>query len=168
MRYWTLVIMSVTLLLIYSCKKSDPSYCWQLIDASGNRLQQVCGKTEAQMQADYPNACRYYRTTGTTYCWLVNGSMYFEGLTEEGIQKTVQCFVGGAATVQKVDCGYCQLFYHRIKRKYKPTGVSTFSGIRGEVFCADTVRVLFNGRQQVLKDTPDSLVVRQYSSNGTF
>lgn len=162
------VLLAIFLLPVFSCKKADPTHCWQLMDAFGNRLQQICGKTEAQMQADYPDACSYYRTTGTAYCWLVNGSGYHEGLTEEGIQKIVQCFYGGTATVQKVDCGYCQVFYHRIRRLHKPTNNTTFSAITQERFCGDTVRVLFNGRQQILKDTPDSLVVRQFSSNGTF
>jgi hypothetical protein len=156
-------------LLVSSCsKEGDKKFCWQLIDVQGNTLNKVCNKTEAEMQAQYNNPCSYYKITGEKSCWLVNGTEYYEDLTQEGIHKLVQCFRGGNGTVVKVACGYCQLFYHRVKRTYKPTGSFVVSGVTSERMCGDTVTVLFHGRQVVLKDTPDSLVVRQFSTSGTF
>jgi hypothetical protein len=161
-------LLLLCLVFICACSKKEDRSCWQLIDQAGNRLNTVCNKTEAEMRTEYPGNCRYYLTDGEKFCWLINNRDYYENLTQDGINKTVACYYGSGATVVKVGCGYCQQYYHRIKRTYKPSGAFVLSPVTREIFCGDTVNVLFNGRQIVLKDTPDSLVVRQFSSTPNF
>ena len=56
------VILIFLVLIITACKKdSDREYCWQRVDAMGNEMGTVCGKTEAEMKAMDPNACSYYK-----------------------------------------------------------------------------------------------------------
>ena len=167
---WALI---VSLLLLAGCTKNNPvsrilekRYCWQRIDFVGNRLEQVCDKTEADMKALYPNDCSYYKNDGEKSCWLIN-TTFLPEMTKEGAELVARCFFPNAATPVKVDCNYCQTFYHRRKMTYKPASTISYSPVTSERFCGDTATKLYQGRQVVLKDTPDSLVVLQFSSNGT-
>jgi hypothetical protein len=85
-------------------------------------------------------------------------------MTKEGADMHVRCYnLGG--TPQKLGCDYCQTFYHRKKMTYKPANTITYSTVSREHFCGDTSSRLYHGRQVVLKDTPDSLIVRQFSND---
>jgi hypothetical protein len=161
--------IALTLLLLFfaGCKKGPLSlvgsrHCWQVLDGMGNPLQEVCNKSESQMKAMYPNGCRYYKNDGEKFCWLV-GNVFLSNLTKEGLEMYVRCYNISGGTPQKAPCNYCQHWYHRLKRTYKPATSITYSPVYKEYFCGDTASKIFQGRQVVLKDTPDSLVVRQFS-----
>lgn len=148
------------------CKKEEtPRFCWQRVDNFGNELEQVCNKTEAEMQALYANACSYYKPGGEKACWTINGN-YIKDATAEKANFLAKCFYGNGTPV-KVDCNACGRWFHREKRTYKPNNTFALSQTRVETFCGDTAKTIFHGRQVILKDTPDSLVVRQFSSDGT-
>lgn len=171
MRFVQLIFFAAVMLA--GCIKQNPAttlldrrYCWQRIDNYGNPLEQVCNKTEVEIKALYPNDCSYYKNEGEKACWLVNNSLLPQ-ITKEGAELMARCFFTSAGSPVKVDCNYCQTFYHRRKMTYKPANTISYSLVTSERFCGDTATKLYQGRQVVLKDTPDSLVVLQFSSNGT-
>lgn len=161
-----LLLLSLLFSICACSKKEENRFCWQTLDYQGNLLQIVCDKTEAEMQALYSEPCNYYKTDGEKFCWLSGNNGYYENFTEEGMRKIAQC--RGLGNLQKIDCGYCKNFYHRYKYTYKPTGIISYSVTKREMFCGDTLSKLFHGRQLIVKDTPDSLVVLQFSSNASF
>ncbi len=156
-------------LLVYfiACKKeSKPTHCWQLMDSFGNELGTVCNKSEAEMSAAYPDPCIYYLLEGEKYCWLVNGQTFIENKNEDAINRYKKCF--GVGTAIKVNCDYCQKYYTRLKQTYKPTDHTIYSSVTFKQYCGDTASTLYHGRQIILKDTPDSLILIQFSNNGVF
>lgn len=163
-------LVTVLLVLLTGCKKSGPAseqrFCWQLVDAYGNYLQKICGKTESEIKSLYPNSCSYFKSVGEKSCWLV-GNRFLLAMTQEEVDLYRQCFHPNSATPVKVDCNYCQKWYHREKRTYKPASTITYSQVTAEQFCGDTTAKLYQGRQIVLRETADSLIVLQFSNNGT-
>lgn len=164
-------LLFISLLFIaFGCKKDgpapEPTFCWQVIDAFGNSMQELCNKTETEMSALYPNSCRYYKNDGEKSCWLVD-STFLTSMTQEGVELYKRCFRPNAGIPMKVDCNYCGKWYHREKRTYKPANTITYSQVKAERFCGDTAAKLYQGRQIVLRETADSLIVLQFSNNGT-
>ena len=147
------------------CKKESPKFCWQIVDNFGNKLETVCNRTEAEMQVLYPNPCSYYKVGGEKFCWMRN-NVFINDVTQEEADYINRCF-GATGTATKVDCNYCGRWFHREKRTYKPNNTFTFSQLKVETFCGDTAKTIFHGRQVIKKDTPDSLIVLQFSSDGT-
>lgn len=148
-----------------ACEKPDQEYCWQVIDNLGNDIYQVCGKTQSEMEEDFPNSCNYYKA-GDLFCWYTDGGVFIEDRSESYIEHAQQCFGLGNAT--KVSCDYCDKYYTREKHTYKPTGSFQYSTVRFQQYCGDTAQVLFHGREIILRDTPDSLITVQFSNNGIF
>ncbi len=144
----------------------EQKHCWQRIDSHGNPLEQVCNKTASEMKAVYTNDCMYYKNDGEKLCWLANGN-FLPNMPKEGAELYIRCFNPSAGTPVVVNCNYCQTFYHRRKMTYKPANTTTYSSVTRERFCGDTSATLYHGRQIVLKDTPDSLILLQFSNNGT-
>ena len=161
-----LALLFATLLFLACNKEKVDTHCWQLLDNYGAEMGTVCGKTEEQMKTLYPNACSWYKAEEETFCWLIDGRTFVENKSQSGIDRLMQCYGGTTAT--KVDCSYCKTFYWRVKNTYKPDNSFTYSPVRVEKYCGDTARTLYNGRQVILRDTPDSLIVVQFSSNGSF
>ena len=151
--------------IVAGCTKGSKEFCWELVDQFGNLTGSVCNKTEAEMQRLYPSSCSYYKTNGEKFCWLI-GQTFLSNSTVEKANYYSRCF-GSGATPTKVECNYCGRWYHRIKRTYKPTNTFVIYEVKVEQFCGDTAKTLYQGRQIILKDTPDSLIVRQFSNNGT-
>ncbi|HEY0039037.1 MAG TPA: hypothetical protein VGB71_00170 [Flavisolibacter sp.] len=150
----------------FGCKKEGPpKFCWQKVDNFGNKLEVICSKTEAEMQMLYPNSCSYFKAGGEKFCWMRNG-VFIKDASQEEIDYVNSCF-GATGTATKVDCSYCGRWYHREKRTYKPAGTATYSEVRVENFCGDTAKTIFQGRQVIIRETTDSLIVRQFSNNGT-
>lgn len=162
------------------CKKETAErHCWQLIDSNGNDLNAVCDKTEAELLdcvknntcGSYFNGssitnCNYYISDGNRFCWKINNS-YYRDLTESEASLYARCFFGNASPI-KVDCSFaCQRWYHREKKTFKPTATITYSFVTLENFCGDTVSTLYQGRQIIRKDDTDSLIVIQFSNNGS-
>ena len=132
----------------------------------GNNMNAVCSKTSAEMQADYPNPCTYYKLDGEEYCWLIGSNTFVKNATQHKINQVLQCFYNSSVQALKVSCDYCQLWYTRQKSTFKPNNTVFYSPVRAEQYCGDTVRTLFQGRQIVLRETNDSLIVLQFSNNG--
>jgi hypothetical protein len=152
------------------CKKNDTGVgifsrgCWGLIDAAGNKMGTVCGTTGIEMEAYY-NPCSYYRL-GEEACWLLDGRTYVENVPEDYVKLIIKCF--GHTSYTKVACGYCQRWYTRQKNIYKPTNTATYSPIRLQQLCGDTVHTLFQGRQITLRETTDSLITLEFSNTGYY
>ncbi len=164
-----LLISLFVLVIISSCKKeSNNQACWQVIDQLGNDVGTVCNKTEAAMLAQYQSPCAYYRTGGEKFCWLIGGSQFLKDATEEKLNHTIRCFYSATPSVTKVACDYCQAWYTREKRIYKPNNTFSYSQVRSEQFCGDTARTLFQGKQVTIRETGDSLIAVQFSNNGSF
>jgi hypothetical protein len=118
------------------------------------------------MSAAYGNPCSYYKYD-EKFCWLVNDSLFFKDIPEDGVRQAMNCFWQKPNyTAVKVGCDYCKKFYHRLKKTYKPANTFTYSTITLQQFCGDTAQKLFPGRQIIEKETADSLIVRQFSGDG--
>jgi hypothetical protein len=159
----------VLLFLIFfsSCKKEgEPRFCWQLVDNLGNEMGTECNKTEAEIAATYSNPCSYYKVDGPEFCWFINNQTFVKNKTENWVQHFTQCSGGG--TAMKVNCNYCSDYYTRSKYTYKPNNSFFYSQVSFQKFCGDTVATLYHGRQIIIKDTPDSLIVVQFSTTGIF
>lgn len=161
-----LPLLFATLLFLACTKEKNDTHCWQLLDNYGAEMGTVCGKTEEQMKTLYPNTCSWYRQEGETFCWLINGRTFVKDKSQSGIDRYLQCYGGGTAV--KVDCSYCKTFYWRLKQTYKPDNSFTYSQVTVQQYCGDTARTLYHGRQVILRDTPDSLIVVQFSSSASF
>lgn len=162
------------LILLAGCKKSvppllpvpEPKFCWQLIDAFGNHLQEVCDRTESEMRALHSDSCSYFKNVGEKLCWLAD-STFLPEMTASEVELYKRCFQPNSSVAVKVDCNYYQKWYHREKRTYKPANTITYSVVRVERFCGDTATKLYQGRQIILRETTDSLIVLQFSNNGS-
>jgi len=149
--------------LLYSgaaCKK-DREHCWDVFDALGSQIAKVCGKTEAEISAQYG---RYYdRSDAKKYCWKIQypGSATF-AYAENFSEKMMGIYSAGAVSNEKVPCGYCQRWLSREKDLYKPTGSFIYQNIKTEQYCGDTCNTLFPGRIIILRDTPDSLITVEF------
>lgn len=154
------------LLLNISCKKTadTPSAnlktCWKITDAMFTDKSTECDKTAAEIAVLHPDGY-YYRSDEPLLCWYdASTRNYSSGLPASLKSK----FLNPAFVV--VSCGYCARWYHREKKKYIPTGGITYSPIRVEQFCGDTVRTLFRGREIPLRQSADSIITTQFSDNG--
>lgn len=153
------------------CKKNDTGVgmfsrgCWGLMDQSGNIMGTVCGLNEIEMQTKFVNPCSYFRWEEDA-CWLIDGRTYIENEPEDYVRRIIKCF--GHTSYTKVPCGYCQRWYTRQKNTYKPANTVTYSPIRVQQLCGDTVHTLYQGRQIVLRETTDSLITLEFSNTGFY
>jgi hypothetical protein len=165
-----LTIAAALLLIIMSCKKNGNSevidnpnkkYCWVTLDVQLIILDTICDKTAAEI-AMIDSAGFYYRQDEPLKCWYkASTNQYAKDLPQSIITK----FFGAGYTV--VNCGYCASWYLREKRRYLPTNSITYSPVTFKRFCGDTVATLFRGREIPLRQTVDSVIVTQFSDNGT-
>jgi hypothetical protein len=157
-----IMIVALSVLLFAACSKDkEKEYCWQVYDALGNEIMILCGKTEAQMTADY--GVYFDRENATRYCWKIQQGAggpfsYPENLTE----KMVGIYFPGATVKEKIACGYCQRWASREKGLYKPTGSFAYKPVKAETLCGDTCATLFVGRIITIRDTPDSLITVEF------
>ena len=153
--------------ILCCCRKdSNKKHCWRLLDALGNAYGDVCDKSEKDMEAAY-SPCNYYKLGEEEFCWWIDNAIFIKNMPQDFIDHFMQCNPGRTNAV-KVACNYCQNWYTRQKNIYKPTGSFTYGMVRTERFCGDTVQVLFQGKEIILRETADSLIKLQFSSNGIF
>jgi len=178
MRSVSFVLLLLSLgLFNYSCKKEgEKKYCWQIIDNLGNDMGVVCDKTEAELLACVNNgtcgfytggtltSCFYYKSEGVEFCWIIDSS-YMVKATENKLALLRKCFNFSSAAI-KVDCNYCQFWYSRKKSTYKPDGRFAYSPITFRQYCGDTTRTLYQGREVIIRNDADSLIVIQFSNDG--
>ena len=179
----TVLLTLATGILISSCKRDKPAaekHCWQVIDVVGNNLNYICDKTEAELLAcakagtcgilnggpGFSN-CNYYMADGPKECYNINGSVYPEKITESHAALLAKCFGNRSGVYFKTTCVICAFWYHREKRTYKPTNTFVYSQITRQQFCSDTLATLYQGRQVTRKNDEDSLIVIQFSNDGT-
>ncbi|MCS3802267.1 hypothetical protein [Niastella sp. OAS944] len=168
------LVISMTLFISIGCGKKDhgepaveePKYCWMLIDQAGNLMGRICDRTEKQMSDSVPS-CNYYKLGGEELCWLIDGTNYIEKKPEEYVKLVIKCF-GQKNSYKKVDCGYCQVWYTRQKSIYKPDNTATYSKVKVERLCGDTVKTLYNRRNVTIRETTDSLIVIEFGNSPTF
>jgi hypothetical protein len=166
------LVISMTFLIGIGCRKKDhhseppPTYCWALIDQSGYPIGKICDRTEKQMADSVPNPCNYCKLGGEEFCWLIDGTTYIERSPEEYVKLVVKCF--GKTSYKKVDCGYCQSWYTRQMDIYKPSNTATYSKVKTERLCGDTLKTLYNGRKITLRETSDSLIVLEFGTTPYF
>lgn len=157
----------MVMLVIFAgaCKKNK-TYCWQLVDAFGNEMNTVCGKTEEEMQADYPSPCNYYKTGEPKFCWYTGNGGFIKDKPEDYIKKMQLCF--NLPSPVKVACDYCQTWYSRQKNIYKPANSVTYSTVTVQRLCGDTVHTLYKGKEIGVRETADSLITIQFSNTPDF
>jgi hypothetical protein len=178
-----ITILSICFFIsIVSCKKtkeeSPAKYCWQLIDPNGNNIGQVCDKTEEELRECIRTSncgivnvtgasldCGYYRADGEKFCWQI-GNYTVSDANEYQAKLFSRCYFGGVTPV-KSTCIPCQRWYTRDKMTYKPNNTITYTQTRVTNYCGDTLTKIYQGRQIIKKDDADSLIVLQFSNNGT-
>jgi hypothetical protein len=161
----TIIIALLAVFVAVSCKKNK-TYCWQLVDAFGNEMNSVCGKTEEEMQAAYPSPCNYYKIGAPKYCWYTSNGVFIKDKPEAYITNLQKCFNFSAPA--KVACDYCQTWYTRQKSTFKPTNMVTYSAVHVQQYCGDTVHTLYKGREILVRETADSLITIQFSNTTVF
>jgi hypothetical protein len=175
-----ILILTAVIFLSTGCKKNseeDTKYCWQVVDNTGNKLVVICDKTETELKDCIQNNicgifnigtvtdCNYYKAGGDKFCWNINNN-YYRDYTETEAAFRARCGLVTTPPI-KVDCNFvCERWYNRTKRTYKPANTTTYSMVRIENYCGDTLTTLYPGRQIILKNDMDSLVVFQFSRNG--
>jgi len=177
MRLLNLLFGVLILFLFSNCEKILEERCdWQIVDASGNIQGVFYNKTEAQFlactncgvssngQSGIPlgqilKSCDYYSLCDPKYCWSI-GDRYLENTSE----KFVNCFF---PTAVKVDCNSCGNWFTRRKTTYIPSNSTNYSRVTSKFYCGDTALIFKSGAQFVIKQTTDSLILLQYSKDGT-
>ncbi|MCX6315944.1 MAG: hypothetical protein NTW29_01530 [Bacteroidetes bacterium] len=147
------------LFLFASCQK-DKETCWQVYDALGNELTQVCDKSESEINAQY--GAYYDRSDAAKYCWRIESPAgnfsYPENLTE----KLVAVYYPGVINKQKITCGYCQRWATREKGIGSLTGNYAYKPVEVQTYCGDTCNTLYPGRIVMVRKTPDSLITVEF------
>jgi hypothetical protein len=180
----SITILSICFFIsIMSCKKDKAEelpakHCWQIVDFAGNNLAEICDKTEAELLACVANnscgsflggntltSCNYYQSDGEKFCYQI-GNITPDPMTESQAKLIAKCYYGNAPLI-KLDCVACKFWYTREKRQKKPAEPINYTpGIKRN-YCGDTLTKIYQGRQIIKKDDADSLIVLQFSNNGT-
>jgi hypothetical protein len=177
MRLANLLFCVLVLFLFSNCEKILEKRCdWQIVDPSGNNQVVIRNKTEAELLAcracgisgsgqvgltlgQMITSCQYYSLCDPKFCWSI-GNGYLENTSE----KFVNCFFPSAV---KVDCNSCGNWFTRIKTTYIPSNSTNYSRVTSKFYCGDTALIFKSGAQFVIKQTTDSLILLQYSKDGT-
>jgi hypothetical protein len=175
------ILLTFGLLFFVSCKKTNDSakHCWQIIDVSGNLLNQICNKSESEMLACVNSgacgtynggrpltSCEYYQTDGDLFCWKIN-NRYYSNLTESAANVYAKCFSGDSATVPlKIACSSCLNYFTREQiTTYAPTDTVYYTPISYNQYCGDSLAIVASGNHTI-KSTPDTVIIQQFSVNG--
>lgn len=180
MKFYFSIFILTTLFFLSSCKKESEQKCdWQLVDNAGNYLNIVYNKTEAELLActdcgtfnggqpgtplgQMLTPCNYFSSCDPKFCWII-GNHYWENTSE----KFVNCFFS-TATKTKVICNSCGNWYTRKKMTYIPSNSTLYSNVSLlRAYCGDTATRFNSGSQFIIKQTADSLILLQYSKDGT-
>jgi hypothetical protein len=51
---------------------------------------------------------------------------------------------------------------------YKPSNTATYSKVKTERLCGDTLKTLYNGRKITLRETSDSLIMLEFGTTPYF
>jgi hypothetical protein len=162
-----LLLLFIVICISFSCKEKpkveeQTKFCWTILDVNFNFLKTVCDKTASEIALEY-DAIFYYRNDEPKKCWFdAATNTYAADVPESWLKKR---YPTGNFVV--VVCGYCAQWFYSEKRKYIPNNSITYSFISSRRLCGDTVTTLFRGREVFLRQSTDSLIVRQFSDNGS-
>lgn len=141
---------------------SFPRYCYVITNPNLDSLKTVCNKTIHDMAREYPDGW-YYKSDAELLCWYNASTRQF--VKKCPINLALRVAPGGGS-ISSVSCDYCASWFHRVKRKYVPTGGITYDLAIKEQFCADSLRTLFRGREIPVRQSADSVITLQFSDNG--
>jgi hypothetical protein len=155
------LLLSMLSLFCLTCKK-ESTCCWEIYDAAGLALKQVCGKTESEIQSEYPGVL-VDRTDAPKFCWKVMTSSgdttYTTAITENFF---TYFYTKIGAIGSKIDCSTCQSWFIREKDLIKSTG-GYYYGIQNSVYlCGDKTSTLFAGRMILIKETADTTYYTEF------
>ncbi len=153
--FFGLIIIS---LLLSACKKGNDSTCWFLVNNLGVIVGQACGKSEAEMNAQYGSQYGYFRTTEPLYCWklakLPDPDRYISYVSQYIIDRY---YVGYTASI--ISCNSFCNWKLQFRHKSKLTGLYSPNTIKMETIMntGDTCSKLYVGRVFTVNETTDSL-----------
>lgn len=156
-------VLIFTVLLINSCKKENQKTCWYLVDNMGVIMNEVCGKSENEMNAEYGSQYGFFRSGDPRHCWKLRRQTDPEIYVRKVPQYIISRFFP-AYTAEIVDCNsFCKwrvLFKHRSKitGNYAPTTGKTVTIMNVN----DTCGKLFTGRIVTVSETPDSIHTAEF------
>jgi hypothetical protein len=173
----TLMLLCFTMINI-SCKKTTSTpeivipevtkFCWVIRDFNSLAvIKTVCEKTAKEIAAEYPSPQYFnHRADEPLKCWYATvGERFAKNVPASLIQTHI--FYQNSSFVE-VNCNYCGKWYHREKRKYIPDGSFSYSPIYINQICGDSAQTLFRGREVFLRQSVDSIIVRQFSDSPTI
>jgi hypothetical protein len=137
-------------------------FCWVILDQNLVVWKTECDKTVAEIATAYPSN-NYYRIDEALKCW-------YEASTNFIIRDFPQSLITKlypTRVLTIVPCNYCARWYYREKRKYIPNSSITYSTVTVRQFCGDTLQTLYRGREIPLRQSTDSIIVTQFSDNGS-
>jgi hypothetical protein len=159
-----LCILLCSCILLSCTKESEKEYCWQGFDPNGYTVQglEVCGKTAAEVQAEYPQYW-FYKADEPTYCWKVEvparGPSYMRRVPVSMMDKMMARL---GYSYAKVSCtSFCTWQYLDRARSKSDGGYAPIRTSR-ETYAADSCSKLYQGRIITLRETADTLYTREF------
>ena len=159
MKYKMWIVPVILLgILAGSCKKSDEKTCWILVDQLGVFMNEVCGKSENDMNAQYGGQYLFFRSSDPRYCWKLTRP----STPDTYVRNVPQYIIGkffAAYTAEIVNCSsFCKwkvLYKDRSKitGDYAPVTQKTEAILN----INDTCGKLFVGRVVTVSETADSI-----------
>ena len=156
------VLLFLMLSLFFLTCKKESTYCWEIYDAAGQALNQVCGKTESEIKSEYPGVL-YDRTDAPKFCWTIITSSGDTTYTTAMSENFVNYFYtkNGSAS-SKIDCSTCQTWFIRNKDLIKSSGGYYYGAETRTYLCGDTTSTLFAGRMILIKETADTTYYTEF------
>lgn len=151
----SLIVFSM---LLSACKKGNDASCWYLVDGVGNIVGQSCGRSEAEMSAQYGSQYGYFRTSEPLYCWklvkLPDPDRYISYASQYIINRY---YAGYTASI--VSCSSFCNWKIQIRHQGKLTGLYSPNTIKMETIMntSDTCGKLYVGRIVTISETTDSI-----------
>ncbi|MBK8494505.1 MAG: hypothetical protein IPL50_05365 [Chitinophagaceae bacterium] len=163
---WILQVIICCMLAISCKKETDKKTCWTLVDPLGNFMNEVCGKSENEMNAEYGGRYFFFRSSDTRYCWKLRRQPDPEKYVRKLPQFIINQFFP-TYTAEIVDCNSFCKWRVLYKRRSKITGNYGPVIQRTETIMniSDTCGRLFVGRIVTVSETADSIHTAEFAEN---
>ena len=172
------IIFILLIIVSFSCNKNtDSKACWYIVDYNGQLLESVCNKTEPEVRSYIKNLpgrqsipdsnldCLYYKVETDKYCWQINNKCY-KNFTTAQANLYAHCYFGVSAT--KVTCdSCCTNWYNRYMYRKNLGGVINYSSVFSKRYCGIALDTIHQSKRDTILLNQDSLIVLQYSENGS-
>lgn len=162
-KLWIIPVL-ICSMLTGSCKKENQKTCWTLVDHLGFIMNEVCGKSENEMNAEYGSQFFFFRSSEPYYCWKLTKP----SSPDNYIRNVPQFIIGKffpSYTAAIVNCSsFCKwrvLYKHRSKitGNYGPVIQKTETILN----ISDTCGKLFVGRIVTVSETVDSIHTAEFA-----